>query len=374
MFREKKYQRIVFVIDSVSQPRCLRRIRGFISAGYKVKVFGFDRSKYANNAFLPGIEIEILGQQKDGKDYIKKFFQSKRAIKKVINNHRSDETIFYAFGFNQAFFMIINGASKYIYEISDILYGYRKFYLFRWFFKVMDRCLIRKSLLTVVTSKGFVNYLYSNRNPSKVIVQSNKVDYSLNYSKRPEFSLPNSQNSLVFAYVGAFRYPNTIFRFARIIGENYPKHQFHFIGESILTSEVIKIANKYPNVKHLGAFNNPEDLPDIYNKIDFLVACYDTTNLNERIAEPNKLYESLYFKKPIIVSKNTFLEKRVNQFKCGFAIDASKDKDLIDFVKSITLEQIEFIHKKIESICIEEFIDDNSAKIISRIESEERGL
>ena len=52
---------------------------------------------------------------------------------------------------------------------------------------------------------------------------------------------------------------------------------------------------KFPNVKLHGKFKNPSDLSVIYNKIDLNVICYDTTSINVRIAEPNKLYESIFF-------------------------------------------------------------------------------
>ena len=64
--------------------------------------------------------------------------------------------------------------------------------------------------------------------------------------------VPRSIDSLNFSYVGAFRSPNTIFRFARIIGEKYPNHQFHFYGDSIFRNEVIEIANSFDNVKYHG--------------------------------------------------------------------------------------------------------------------------
>lgn len=41
--------------------------------------------------------------------------------------------------------------------------------------------------------------------------------------------LKKSTDKIVFSYVGAFRYPDTVFRFARVIGEKYPRHQFFFM-------------------------------------------------------------------------------------------------------------------------------------------------
>ena len=70
------------------------------------------------------------------------------------------------------------------------------------------------------------------------------------------------------------------------------------------------------------------------------MTCYETENLNERIAEPNKLYEALFFCKPIIVSTGTFLSKQVENYQCGYAINAYEDKEIIKLINSFTTEEL----------------------------------
>ena len=84
-----------------------------------------------------------------------------------------------------------------------------------------------------------------------------------------------------------------------------------------------------------SSLKNPEDLNSIYSNVDIVVACYEAENLNERIAEPNKLYEAMFFCKPIIVSKDTFLANQVNENKFGWVVDAYNDAEIIEFVKNI---------------------------------------
>ena len=246
------------------------------------------------------------------------------------------------------------------------MYGYKKFNNLRWLFKSLDKYLINESKLTVVTSAGFGHFLYNKNWPNNLIVQANKLNAIFLEEDRPIIQ-KLTMDKLVFAYVGAFRYPNTIFRFAKIIGKNYPQHEFHFYGESTLTRLAIKLSNEYLNVKHYGVFKNPNDLPSIYKNINVVVAAYDIQSLNERIAEPNKLYEALYFQKPIIISKNTFLADRVNDFGCGFAIDASNDESIISFIDTLDIQKLKEIESNISKISLDEIIDDNSEKIINHI-------
>jgi len=362
-------KKIVFLLGSISQPRCIKRINSFISAGFDVEIYGIDRSKYNLNADIYEKKIHIIGKQEDGKQYVKKFFQNQAAIKKIIKNYDPDKTIFYSFGFALTLSLKLNNAKNYIYEISDILYGYNKFNSVRWIFKAIDKYLIKKSFLTVLTSEGFGDFLFGQKWPNNIIIQPNRLHSDFLNEQRLKIEQTNgSIQHLKFSYVGAFRSPNTIFRFAKIIGEKYPQHKFYFYGDSHLTSEVIKLSETYNNIKYFGPFKNPDDLSKIYSNIDIIVACYDVQDLNEKILEPNKLYEALYFNKPIVVSKNTFLAERVKTLGCGFEIDASIDESIISFIDSLTDNKLNEIYTNIQKIELEETIDDNSKKIIHYIE------
>ncbi len=367
---EKKTNRkIVFILASISCTHCIKRVKSFISQGYDVEIYGFDRGIFNINAQIDGKTIHILGHQQDGKDYMRKFFQTIKEVKKVLKMHNDENTLFYSTIFTITLSLKLNGCKNYIYEISDILYGYKRFNSIRWLLKCIDIFLIRHSVLTVFTSAGFAKFFFGKKIPKNIIIQPNRLDFSFFDKERPDNIVPRSIDSLNFSYVGAFRYPNTVFRFARIIGERYPNHQFHFYGDSILRNKVIAIANSYNNVKYHGPFKNPEDLQRIYSNIDIVVACYDTQSINERIAEPNKLYEALYFRKPIIVSENTFLAERVKELGCGFVINVTNDHSIISFLNSITMSDLERIYKNIDKIQLEDIIDDNSTKIISYLKA-----
>jgi len=366
----KTNRKIVFILGSISCTHCIKRVKSFISQGYDVEIYGFDRGVYNINAQIDGKTIHILGHQQDGKNYMGKFFQTIKEVRKILKKHNGEDTLFYSTGFIDTLSLKLNGCNNYIYEISDILYGYKRFNLIRWLLKYIDIFLIRHSVLTVLTSAGFAKFFFGKNMPKNIIIQPNKLDFSFFGKKRPDNIVPQSIDSLNFSYVGAFRSPNTIFRFARIIGEKYPNHQFHFYGDSIFRNEVIEIANSYDNVKYHGPFKNPDDLVNIYSNIDIVVACYDTQSLNEQILEPNKLYEALYFRKPIIVSENTFLAERVKELGCGFVINATDDYSIISFLNSITRNDLERIYKNIDKIQLEDIIDDNSKKIISYLKAD----
>lgn len=367
MNRMSEKKRIIFVAGTISQPRVLKRIKSFKNAGFETIVYAFDRGVYNVNSASNDIEVNIVGKMKSGSGYLGKLKQIYALNKVLKKKYNSKEDVFYLFGFIESIFTFLF-PKKYIYEISDILYGYRRFNLIAPILRAIDKKLVRRSLLTVMTSGGFKDYLFGDKPQSNIIIQPNKLnpvfaEYNRN---QMEFSCTN-KDKITFSFIGAFRYPNTVFRFAHVIGKHYPYHKFKFHGDSIYREEVKGIASKYKNVEYYGEYRNPDDLPNIYNDLDFVVACYDPDGLNERIAEPNKMYEAMFFKKPILVSSNTYLAKQVDKYGCGYSIDATTDESIISFINSITEQKLNDIKRSVDKIELSDMIDDDAKYIIGRL-------
>ena len=359
--REKR--KIVFLVASLSQPRCIKRILSFANAGYECDVYGYERNKYDCNSLPSNIKVTVLGELKDGTDYFNKLKTIRNDIKIIQKQYKNDLPIYYSFSLIFTLFLFIKHQT-YIYEISDILYGYPRFSKVLGLLKFIDKRIIRKSLVTVMTSDGFRDFF--NLNLKNIVIQPNKLNSSLVNVGRLPLHLQDNEK-IVFAFVGAVRY-ETIMRFAKVIGVHFPQHEFHFYGEAsgITKQWCISLSTTYSNIKYFGAYKNPEDLVKIYNKITIVVACYVPSSLNERLAEPNKLYESMFFCKPIIVSDGIFLSKQVEKYGCGFCIDSTTDKSIIDFVNSLSVDRINNISENEIKISAFELID-NPKDIINKV-------
>ncbi len=362
----KDKSHVIFLLDSISQPRCIRRVKSFINKGYVVEVYGINRNKYNINAEIEGVNIKIIGDQHSGKGYITKIIENNSEIRKILRDKQGKEVLYYSFGFPLTFSLFLNGNRNYVYEIADILYGFKKHNFARWFLKLIDRSIIKNSRLTVLTSKGFLSFLY-DKHPDNIIIQPNKLDPYFKKIERKNFQFKQNIDKLIFAFVGSFRSPNTIFRFAEVIGMHFLNYEFHFHGDSKYTPHVLSLINKYNNIKYFGPYKNPEDLTKIYETIDIVVACYDTSNFNERILEPNKLYESIFFKKPIVVSDNTYIASQVEKLKIGFSINPRQNENIIAFINSLTKDLLIEMSQNCNLYKSDDLIDDNGEAIISKL-------
>lgn len=330
------YQKIVFLVSSLSQPRAIRRVESIAALGIDVEVYGYDRGQYNCNTFSPNIKVNVLGGMSKGGDYLGKVKQIKGDISQITSNHRNENCLYYSFGFIETFFLRKVGA-PYAYEISDIAYSGGTLGRLRPILKIVDKGLVKHSEFTLMTSEGFKKYL--NVKDAKVIIQPNKVNRKLLGCKRNV--LNKNESKYVFSFVGSIRY-EPVLMFAKVVGERFPQHEFHFYGVANVeaTKQTLdKLTEKYPNVKMFGAFKNPDDFEKIYNNVDIVVTTYGLT-FNERILDPNKLYEGILFCRPLVATSNTFLAEQIDRYNCGWNIDSSTEDKISEFIATLSPEMV----------------------------------
>ena len=357
---------IIFIAPQLQQPRVIRRITTVFNAGYPIKVYGFDSGIFSKNLqsiTFPVTEI-IKRDKKDSRlKKIRTFISALKRIKK--ENSKND--IFYIFSAEMGNFSWVLRNRKTIYEEADILGAYFKKPILRKIFRWIDRGTIKRSLLTVFTSEGFVDYTFGDKHPENVLVIPNKLNSRFfNGERKAEVNSSEIDvNHIKFGFVGIIRYPNTIIRFAEVIGREFPQHEFHFFGDPDVPSFVDNV-KEMKNVFLHGPFVNPVELPSIYSQIDIVISCYDISSWNVRVAEPNKLYEAVFFETPIVVSKETFLAKQVERFNAGYAIKADEDQSIVDFVNSIKVDDLQLFKTEEHKVPWMELVD-NTEPFLNRI-------
>lgn len=356
---------IVFIALQLSQPRCIKRINVFKEADFSIKVYGFDSGLYNNVLNNLPFKIDKLIERNKNVCKIKKILYFVSNIRAILRENRKN-AIFYFFGYEIASIAYFCGCRTFVYEEADVSAARIRNYLVRSILLWLDRLLVRKSMLTVFTSDGFKKYLFNREHLANVIVMPNKLSRYFDEQKRSIVKTqPMKSNSLKFGFVGLIRYPNTIIRFAKVVGKFFPNHEFHFYGDAEKAEYLDEELLSYKNIYIHGTFENPKDLSSIYEKIDLSVACYDTRSGNVRIAEPNKLYESIYFATPIVVSDGTFLAEKVKSLKIGDAIDASSDAKIENYIRNLTIQHLGEIIFRMKSHSWEKLVDDNSSLLES---------
>ena len=328
---------IIFITSTTSNSHCKNRIEQFIQQGYKVHVYSFRRDKETTPENLP-YKIQVIGEIVSS-NYLKRLTIYFRGIKKVVSLYKKEKNIlYYAFGLDLAMFLrLFVQKQQYLYEEADLVQTYHSNKIVTKLLNCIDRKIISDSLHTILTSEGYLQYHFPNgAYPKNVTIVPNKLNPAiLNYSAKKS---KTDMTHLRFAFVGGARF-DSIDHFVEVFLENFPQHEFHFYGP--VEPRMNRFAEKYENVFYHGRFQNPDDLAGIYGSIDILLCAYDYRFANVRYAEPNKLYEAIYFEKPIIVSKSTFLSEKVSKLNIGYIIDPFDDNAIKQFVNGLSKESIE---------------------------------
>ncbi len=331
-------QRIIFIANSLTLQRVIKRINSFVDAGYNIDVYGFIRSDVGYYGNLErNFSFNVIGEFPNSMSYFKRLFIIRKSIKRILSSIPQNGSLLYLFGLETA--IVVKRLTKipYIYEEADLVHTYIGNPIIRLFLEKEDISIIRKSKLTVLTSEGFISYHFGKKKPHNVLVVGNRLNPSVNNLPKKGKKCINIDH-LRIGFVGSFRF-ESIIHFCKVFLKNYPQHELHVYG--VIADEGInRFFEEYDNFFYHGPFKNPDDLPEIYSNIDLSLSTYDATTINAKFAEPNKMYEALYFETPIIVSKGTYLENKVKNLGIGFSVDAFNDDEIKSFINSLSAHRL----------------------------------
>lgn len=332
--------KIVFIINSISAQRCIKRIEEFIVNKYNIEAYGFNRNMGIFNT-PEHFRIEVIGNFSNSTPLMKRIPIIRKGILKVIQKYKNEQdVVYYLFQLDIAMiFKSLAWNKKYFFEESDLMHTYIRNPIVKNILEAIDKRIIKNSLLSIFTSEGFLNYHYRDKRPENVYVIPNKLNVSIEQiCKRKEIKCESGK--LRIGFVGFPRY-KSIVAFAESFCKNFPNYEFHIYGEPVEQFvNNFKCLRQYPNCIFHGSFLNPIDLPQIYFNIDLVLSTYDIEHENVRYAEPNKIYEAIYFETPIIVSSGTFLESKVKQLNIGYSVDPQNSSEVISLIKGINSNSI----------------------------------
>lgn len=227
-------------------------------------------------------------------------------------------------------------ADKYILDIRD--YSYEKY---SWYKKIVEK-LIANSYFTAISSNGFKTFL----------PQSNKIitchNIGSDFPKEKEGVDLKNKEKITIGFVGGIRYFEENCKLINVFANN-PKYQLAYIGRKNLDCDLEAYCkrNNIKNVLFQGDFNNA-DKPEIYKGIDFINSVYGNGSLEVTTLLPNRLYDGILFKKPVLASKGTYLGKIVDEYKLGIVVDINEqNKKFIEIVNTYinNFDKVAFVKK-----------------------------
>nr|WP_299381568.1 hypothetical protein [Allomuricauda sp.] len=313
---------LIVLAQSLEQPRIVKRINQKAKEYDRVHVYGFTRNVHSveNHEVLAknqNVSITVAGQLKNGR-YHERIFTFLKLLKMLYAKYGFRKKNVYVFGLDLRIFASFLMNTSIDYEISDIVWLYdrkgKKKVL-----RFVDNWLAGKSRKVVFTTRSFYEGYYSKSvKESQVVVAENKLE---TYGKvKPIGEIKDDKVRI--AYIGAFRYAKIIERLIASVNNN-PNLILNFYGATHgkLIDKINEAVESNENIKYHGPFKNPDDLEKIYSENNLNFVVYNNTSENERVAMPNKFYESGFFNVPIVCATKTYVGKRVLEQNMGWTID-----------------------------------------------------
>ncbi|OIQ53517.1 glycosyltransferase family 4 protein [Neomoorella thermoacetica] len=130
---------------------------------------------------------------------------------------------------------------------------------------------------------------------------------------------PPRLTELYLVYVGLLQVERGLLEMMEILGR-HPEWHLDLAGFGGGDEErILGLARSLPNVTWHGPIIYKRALKLSY-AADVLIATYDPTIPNHRYSSPNKVFEAMMLAKPVVVARNTGIDRLVEKINCGLVV------------------------------------------------------
>jgi glycosyltransferase involved in cell wall biosynthesis len=153
------------------------------------------------------------------------------------------------------------------------------------------------------------------------------------YNSPTPLSAPNqtelntsSTHGLRLAYIGLLQVERGLLEMLAVLS-NHPQWSLDLAGFGGDEVQIRAASQDLPNVRWHGRV--PYDVAlQLSQAADVLFATYDPAIPNHRYSSPNKIFEAMMLARPVIVARQTNMDRIVEQATCGLVVEYGDTRDL----------------------------------------------
>lgn len=260
-----------------------------------------------------------IGHRRNFLDY----YNYRKFVVGKLTNNNFDKII--VFGLQLSYFLkkILKNKypGKYIIDVRD----YNKVMSF---FSI--RSTIKKSRMIVISSEGYKKWLPKN---SRFILNHNT---SMGNIRNIETINIRNKNTINISCIGALRDLDINIAVINKLKDNQEINlYFHGLGD--INEKLMKYINmnKITNVYLTGKYE-PNSEENLYKDSNLINVFRENDGINNYTALPNRLYNAVYYGKPLIAIKGTYLSEIIKKFNLGLVIKNINNLELeiLDYINT----------------------------------------
>ena len=345
--------KVIMILTNSFDPdlRVYKEAQYIASKGYEVEILCWDREgKYKNKPTeqLGNIKIVRFFEESKYGSGLKQIFKLLR-FKKACKQYLKKENIQYEFLHCHDLDGMLVGCL--INKKSDkIVFDMHEFYNSGSYAKIY---FIVKRMLRIMQNKSY-RIVYVNDKQTRSITERNKkkLVYLPNYPEESKFEKVNhiSDNKLRVMYAGYVRHPIPMTNLIEA-GKKLKNITISIHGSGDIVDELKQLAEGYTNIELTGPFTH-DKISEFYANADLVYIVYNKGNQNDETALPTKFFEAIISGVPVIVSKDSLMEKTVKEFDIGYSVDGTSIENVTQLLLEIENNRdiLEQKRKNIEKI------------------------
>lgn len=309
-------------------PRAEKAINSSIEFGHKPIALAWDRKveKFKikeerlrlDNGDVPIYRFNIKANFGSGMSNLKPLIKWQLELLKWLIKNRKSYDLIHAYDFDTvltALFMKKLFNKKYVYDICD-------FYVdafsvpkkLKKLIKKLDFIAIKNAETTILVNEIRVKQIDGSKPKKLEFIHNTPKDIKI-YT-----DVKNTNNSRKRIFYGGILSDGRMILETISICSRHPEWEFTIAGYGYLEDECRKKSEEIENINFIGKIEYSEVIKNtLYSDIVF--ACYDPKVPNHKFSSPNKVYEAMMCKKPIIVCNGTGVDKLVLEENIGITCD-----------------------------------------------------
>ena len=315
-------------------PRVEKELNTLLACGYKLKVLAWERNAGHDIEKRDVVSIENGQVPLDlfhkealfGQGIINlwslllfQFFLLKKLI-----YYRREYDVIHACDFDTvipAFVISKIFRKKYVYDVFDYYVdAFRVPTILKPAIECLDIQMMNRADAVIIVNESRIEQIRKSV-PKSLWIIHNSPD-RLPVAEGRFVPMGSANKKLKFVYVGVLSTSRFLLEIADVISE-YEDVELHIGGFGDLESHFRELSVKHSNIFFYGKLNYDSTLA-LTGHCDVMLALYNPLVPNHRYTSPNKLYEAMLLKKPIIVAEHTGIDKIVAVNHTGFVIAYDK--------------------------------------------------
>ena len=306
-------------------PRVEKEARALVRAGYQVKALGWDRSGFLpaeeDVDGVPIIRLPIRAPFGKGIKNFPQLFRWQVHLLAWLIRNRGAYDIIHACDFDTilpAFLLKNLARKKVIYDIFDFYADHLRAtpHWIKKMIRALDIWIIGR-VDAVILADDARREQIAGAEPRLVEVIYNSPQELADSS--PVNNDAGLEGSLSLAYVGLLQVERGLLQLLQVF-ERHPSWRLDLAGFGGDEDEIRAVATQLPNITWFGRVPYDKAL-QLSRSADVLLATYDPRIPNHRYSSPNKVFEAMMLGKPIIVAKNTNMDRIIEQAGCGLVVE-----------------------------------------------------